>query len=64
MRVAETLEVELIGASAGGTLHRHEVGQRADRRLDAIDALDIRAAQHVVERRGQKLFGQDVDEVA
>src|SRR5688572_29937525 len=43
MRVAETLEVELIGASAGGTLHRHEVGQRADRRLDAVDALDIRA---------------------
>ena len=62
MRLSQAHEVEFVADAAAGSLHRDEIGKRADRCLDAVDPLDVRAGKHVAERRGQQLLGQEIDE--
>jgi hypothetical protein len=60
VRFAEALKVEQVGATARCPLHRDKIRERADRCFDAVDALDVRARQHLIERRLQQLLREDV----
>jgi len=60
MCLAQPVKIELVAAPPSCTLHRDEVGERADGRLHPIDSLHIRPVEHIIEWPRQKLFGQDV----